>query len=203
MSEAGPLAPLPPVGKGLMLPPPSRPKRKREKIVLDEDEWTDQLEAIIQRDYFPDLPKLESQLEWLEVIVCNRHSRARSLHDTKMHLGVGAAKTPACQSSYTPADQLSYSSLACQFDVSCLFSPGSKEQGSCHNPASTGKHSTAASRAEDPHGPDPRIFCHASHGYADPRPSSTLSCPALRCSCKVAIFAAKTQAIFICWCQQL
>ena len=50
-----------------MLPPAPRQKRKREKIVLDEDDWTEKLEAIIQRDYFPDLPKLESQLEWLEV----------------------------------------------------------------------------------------------------------------------------------------
>lgn len=54
--------------KGLMLPPPARNKRKREQVVLDEDEWTDKLEAIIQRDYFPDLPKLENQLEWLEVM---------------------------------------------------------------------------------------------------------------------------------------
>jgi protein DGCR14 len=55
-------------GRGLMLAPPSRqPKRKREQKVLDEDDWTDKLEAIIQRDYFPDIPKLESELEWLEV----------------------------------------------------------------------------------------------------------------------------------------
>ena len=60
------VAAVPVVGKGLMLPPPPRPKRKRETKVLDEDDWTDKLEAIIQRDYFPDLPKLESQLEWLE-----------------------------------------------------------------------------------------------------------------------------------------
>ena len=53
--------------KGLMLPPAHRPKRKKEQIVLGEDDWTDKLEAIIQRDYFPDLPKLENQLEWLEV----------------------------------------------------------------------------------------------------------------------------------------
>jgi len=54
--------------RGLMLPPQERPlKRKREQKVLDEDEWTDKLEAIIQRDYFPDIPKLENELEWLEV----------------------------------------------------------------------------------------------------------------------------------------
>ena len=56
--------------RGLMLPPPlpaRPPKRKREQKVLDEDEWTEKLEAIVQRDYFPDIPKLENELEWLEV----------------------------------------------------------------------------------------------------------------------------------------
>jgi protein DGCR14 len=60
----------PQTSRGLVLPPQERHqllKRKREQIVLDEDEWTDKLEAIIQRDYFPDIPKLENELEWLEV----------------------------------------------------------------------------------------------------------------------------------------
>jgi hypothetical protein len=59
---------------GLMLPPPDRmPKSGRavnprpKALVLDEDEWTSQLEAIIERDFFPDVPKLQSKLEWLQV----------------------------------------------------------------------------------------------------------------------------------------
>ena len=35
-------------------------------IVLDEDDWTDRIEAIIERDYFPDIPKLQNKLEWLQ-----------------------------------------------------------------------------------------------------------------------------------------
>lgn len=52
-----------------MPPPPVRrgQKRQHEQTVLDEDEWTDRIEAIIQRDYFPDLPKLQNKLEWLQV----------------------------------------------------------------------------------------------------------------------------------------
>lgn len=52
-----------------MPPPPARSghKRQREQMLLDEDEWTDRIEAIIQRDYFPDLPKLQNKLEWLQV----------------------------------------------------------------------------------------------------------------------------------------
>ena len=35
--------------------------------MLDEDEWTEQMEAIIERDFFPDKAKLENKLEWLQV----------------------------------------------------------------------------------------------------------------------------------------
>lgn len=36
--------------------------------VLDEDEWTECLEAIIQRDFYPHIPKLQNKLEWIEVV---------------------------------------------------------------------------------------------------------------------------------------
>ena len=51
------------------MPPPARSgqKRQREQTLLDEDDWTDRIEAIIQRDFFPDLPKLQNKLEWLQV----------------------------------------------------------------------------------------------------------------------------------------
>ncbi|KAL3151583.1 hypothetical protein ABBQ38_012579 [Trebouxia sp. C0009 RCD-2024] len=53
-----------------MPPPPTRrgQKRQHEQTLLDEDEWTDRIEAIIQRDYFPDLPKLQNKLEWLQAV---------------------------------------------------------------------------------------------------------------------------------------
>ncbi|KAK3248771.1 hypothetical protein CYMTET_41772 [Cymbomonas tetramitiformis] len=47
-----------------MPPPAARPSRKQ--VVLEEDDWTQKLEAIIERDYFPDLHRLENRLEWLE-----------------------------------------------------------------------------------------------------------------------------------------
>ena len=42
--------------------------RKRAAQVLDEDVYTDSMEAIIERDYFPDLPKLRNKLDWLEAL---------------------------------------------------------------------------------------------------------------------------------------
>jgi hypothetical protein len=57
----------------LMPPPPSRvagattlSRRPPQQRVLDEDEWTMCLEDIVERDYFPDLPRLKNRLDWLE-----------------------------------------------------------------------------------------------------------------------------------------
>lgn len=43
---------------------------RQKALVLDEDEWASQLDAIIERDFFPDVPKLQSKLEWLQVGLC-------------------------------------------------------------------------------------------------------------------------------------
>ena len=43
---------------------PSRGLGKQK--VLDEDEWTERLDAIITRDYFPHVPRLKNKLEWIE-----------------------------------------------------------------------------------------------------------------------------------------
>lgn len=48
-----------------MPPPPPRPKTK-EPGALDEDTFVEALGEIIERDFFPDLPKLQRQLKWLE-----------------------------------------------------------------------------------------------------------------------------------------
>ena len=36
--------------------------------MLDEDEYVSQIEAIVERDYFPDIPKLRSQMEWEKAV---------------------------------------------------------------------------------------------------------------------------------------
>uniref|UniRef100_A0A0D6QUF8 Nuclear protein DGCR14 n=1 Tax=Araucaria cunninghamii TaxID=56994 RepID=A0A0D6QUF8_ARACU len=59
--------------KTLTLTDPSRvsipgplKKRKNSQTVLDEDSYVAAIEKIIERDYFPDIPKLHDRLEWLE-----------------------------------------------------------------------------------------------------------------------------------------
>ncbi|KAM8918564.1 splicing factor ESS-2 homolog isoform 2-T2 [Lycaon pictus] len=60
----------------LLLPPSSGPRRKRaagearaaasKQRVLDEEEYIEGLQTVIQRDFFPDVEKLQAQKEYLE-----------------------------------------------------------------------------------------------------------------------------------------
>lgn len=53
--------------RNLALPPPKRHKRSPQ-TVLDEDAYVAAIEKIIERDFFPDIPKLQNRLEWLEAV---------------------------------------------------------------------------------------------------------------------------------------
>eukprot|EP00898_Chlorokybus_atmophyticus_P007526 jgi/Chlat1/7775/Chrsp66S07243 len=50
----------------VMGPPP--PRKKPKMVVLEEDAYTTAIERIIERDFFPDLPKLQDRLAWLEAV---------------------------------------------------------------------------------------------------------------------------------------
>ena len=62
----------------LMMPPPMHKKRKPD-VVLEEDEFSEEIRRIVVRDFFPDLPKLEAQLEWLEAHNNNDLEKIREL----------------------------------------------------------------------------------------------------------------------------
>ncbi|KAL0354342.1 UNVERIFIED_CONTAM: Splicing factor ESS-2 [Sesamum angustifolium] len=43
-------------------------KRRRGSTVLDEDTYVTAIEKIIERDFFPDIPKLRDRLDWLQAV---------------------------------------------------------------------------------------------------------------------------------------
>ena len=53
---------------------------KAPKNVLDEDAYTEKLEKIIVRDFYPDLPKLREKQEYLDALQRNDTEKLRQLH---------------------------------------------------------------------------------------------------------------------------
>jgi protein DGCR14 len=46
------------------IPIPPKPKQ----VILKEEDYVETIESILERDFFPDLPKLNNHLEWLEAV---------------------------------------------------------------------------------------------------------------------------------------
>uniref|UniRef100_A0A915E6F6 Uncharacterized protein n=1 Tax=Ditylenchus dipsaci TaxID=166011 RepID=A0A915E6F6_9BILA len=53
--------------------------KKENRKVLPEEKYVDNLEKLIVRDYFPELPKLKAQSEYLEALAKNDHLKIREL----------------------------------------------------------------------------------------------------------------------------
>uniref|UniRef100_A0A914WGX0 Protein DGCR14 n=1 Tax=Plectus sambesii TaxID=2011161 RepID=A0A914WGX0_9BILA len=53
--------------------------RKETREILPEDEYVEKLTTIIQRDYFPDVPKLKAQLEYIKAVDRNDVAKIREL----------------------------------------------------------------------------------------------------------------------------
>ena len=59
------------------MPPPAPRVKHAGPVVLDEDEYVARLDAIITREYFPDVPKLKDTLRWLQATNSGDPKRVR------------------------------------------------------------------------------------------------------------------------------
>nr|CAG4646333.1 EOG090X07SU [Macrothrix elegans] len=68
------------------VPTSSAPAPRKKQKVLDEDDYVHKLEKIIQRDFFPDLTKLQIQAAYLEALETNDVVKLRQIYE-KYSLG--------------------------------------------------------------------------------------------------------------------
>ena len=87
-----------------MLPPAPKPKQAlKNKQVMEEDDFVAALERIIGRDFFPDLPKLREQLDWLDGVSPKDAALARRIIMSEQRgwgaLGAGAGSSASEQAA--------------------------------------------------------------------------------------------------------
>lgn len=79
-------------------------KRRRGSAVLDEDAYVAAIEKIIERDFFPDIPKLRDRLDWLQAIrshdpVLIRDAQLKILERRRIRKGEKAAADASLRSA--------------------------------------------------------------------------------------------------------
>ncbi|PKA67193.1 hypothetical protein AXF42_Ash004685 [Apostasia shenzhenica] len=81
--------------------------KKRRATILDEDTYVAAIEKIIERDFFPDIPKLRDRLDWLEaarsgdpVLIRETQLKILERRAGKTPSGVGRVRTPASSSFF-------------------------------------------------------------------------------------------------------
>ncbi|KAI3467390.1 hypothetical protein Pfo_024053 [Paulownia fortunei] len=79
-------------------------KRRRSPTVLDEDTYVAAIEKIIERDFFPDIPKLRDRLDWLQAVrthdpVLIRDAQLKILERRRLRKGGDSAADASLRST--------------------------------------------------------------------------------------------------------
>ena len=80
-------------GRALMPPPAPRPSKRRAVAVLEEDEWLAKMEGIIERDFFPELAKLQDKVDLLEASRGGDLERLQAAHLRMFERDIGSARS--------------------------------------------------------------------------------------------------------------
>uniref|UniRef100_A0A674MVL3 Ess-2 splicing factor homolog n=1 Tax=Takifugu rubripes TaxID=31033 RepID=A0A674MVL3_TAKRU len=74
---------------------------KQKKKVMDDDEYVENLEKIIQRDFFPDITKLQAQMDYIDA---EETGDLQKMREISIQFGSTAKSTPRSSAPYvTPA----------------------------------------------------------------------------------------------------
>lgn len=90
------------------------PSKVRKLKVLDEDAYTAEIGKIVERDFFPDVPKLRAQNEYLDALEENNLTKLKELQERYQHRGSvrsvlrsiqtpSTFETPSAEPCATPA----------------------------------------------------------------------------------------------------
>lgn len=99
-------------------PSNSNKNPRKQSTVLDEDTYVASIEKIIERDFFPDVPKLRDRLDWLEAIRSRDPARIRDAQLQILERRRGKAANPDATlgKSRTPGSTLFKTPTPFEFD---------------------------------------------------------------------------------------
>lgn len=125
--------------------PTSAPAPRKKKKILDEDDYVQKLESIIQRDFFPDLTKLQVQAAYLEAMETNDIVKLREIYE-KYSVGPDRGHSDSVRGHATPA----------------TFETPSRDEDSMSVHSSSSKSSIKSKAPEQQDSLDEFLFKHTS-----------------------------------------